>query len=289
MECADPPLSRALGARLACPNDPKHALRKLRRPKNGKIVAPIGASSVQQESVAEAPASPTPKPADLAQLETEALDMSDSAESDSGIQLPETVIEGLNETSYGFSARFPRERNKAIEKDGVIYRVPASGVKLDFLQSVYEMRQDPFPDTRNSDILLSLDEIASRGQEPLLERGKVIAQNLPLSEDAASEAALQAKRATVESLIDCALALPSTNKLNNPSKTHSSKLAGVGNGQVKSERTDTIASAVKKNNSSTPDDLDVRPDERSYLVAIKRLMQLKGKEALLEFLVPQTA
>lgn len=56
----------------------------------------------------------------------------------------------------------PNSILKPITQNGVVYRIPERGVKLDFIQAVHERNAEPYQDTHNSDILLALDELATR-------------------------------------------------------------------------------------------------------------------------------
>lgn len=275
LHCADPPLSRALGVKLVCPNNKDHILRKLRRPKNGKIFTP---SKSESEIPIVVPSS------------EEALSEDDTADS--------VTITNFEDTDNGFSAPFPKERYKVMNKDGYVYRLPALGIKLDFIQAVYEMREDQFPDTRNSEILLSLDEIASRNDRPIVRQETGPGLPVSHSDQRARIDAIDIKdetpeRSNLELLVESALSLPAPSKLGleRPKTTHR-------NGKLKSDILDHNTSvkssnhSVVKTRSSSPQESNdsivqevIHPDERSHLIAIKRLMELKGKEALLEFFV----
>lgn len=197
------------------------------------------------------------------------------------------AIHNFNDTPTGFSAPISKDKYKQIDRDGVIYRIPSHGVKLDFIQAVYEMNEERYPDTRNSEILLSLDEIASRGKKSL-----EVAKSLPTPHEVSP-----VSKSELELLVEKALGLFSAPK--------DQSVLPKGNGHKKSpspsaHNQDPTQSIIKAEDSNgrqliTYDDFntrkqdfdgdDIPPEERADLLAIQDLMIQKGKAALCEFLL----
>lgn len=300
-----------------CPNNKGHQIRKLRRPKNGRIVEP-----------------PTPNSkASKSETDTEVVISSDDEES--GDVILDVPIHNFDDTPTGFSAPIPKERYKQIDDNGVVYRLSSKGIKLDFIQAVYEMRGDTFPDTCNSEILLSLDEIASRGTS--CNSGNILVANQSPQEPSQSLEPSQPQepsqpshsgetnklpsvsRSGIEMLLESALSLTAPKSLKDSTK--SLEASQKRNGRTRSStppfkasqttsahphnlRDISIARNVKSRHSSPyesngktgghqndalKEEGIIRPEERTHLIAIKRLMELKGKEALMEFLLHSEA
>ena len=264
--------------------------------------------------------------------------VSSDDEEQSEFNIHDIPIHRFFDTPTGISAPISHDRYKQIEKDGGVYRLPSKGVKLDFIQAVFEMRDDKYPDTRNSEILLALDEIASRGNStyanvtsPIMrnENSQILApastKNLEMLVE--SVLSLQSPVLLVKDEIHSldSVSLPSRNgrmRSSTPprrgSQVNSKKSASHHNlrrsniTNISSSRTSSsfsnlsdtpsIAGNLKSRNSSPYDSNtstsslndngsfagdDINPEERSQLIAIKRLMELKGKDALIEFLLPK--
>lgn len=288
LTCTDPPLSKNLGVKLFCPNNGMHRLRKLRRPKNLTIHELELADKDKPDSekladdpwllrkkthefhlkkrYVDNPKAGTNK-AGLKELvggsiywkqratharatamgqETQEFSSSESdADYEDGEEEDQEEEEEYNDvedqirklpihiyydTPTGVVAPVLHNRYKQLERDGVVYRISARGIKADFIQAVYEMNQDPLPDTKTSEILLALDEIAGRDVHG-------ISRTVP----------------KIELLVDCALG--DTHLVAAPS---------------------SIATTAAAN---TEDDQTL-----VQLVAVKKLLEVRGKDALLEFL-----
>lgn len=251
-----------------CPNNSQHLLRKLRRPKNGKIVELPG--MIREDTL---------------EVEEEPEIYSEEEEVDTIIL--DIPIHKFNDTSTGFSAPISKEKYKQIDRDGVVYRIPSHGVKLDFIQAVYEMNEEMYPDTRNSDILLSLDEIAVSEKKSL-----EVAKPLPLSHEVSS-----VSKSELELLLEKALglfsasneesALPKGNG-HKKSPTPSANTQDPTSSIIKAEDSNGRKFIIQDDANGPKQDLDdegIRPEERADLLAIQDLMIQKGKAALWEFLL----
>ncbi|KAF5100944.1 hypothetical protein D0Z00_001075 [Geotrichum galactomycetum] len=286
LTCTDPPLSKNLGVKLLCPNNGTHRLRKLRRPKNLTIheleladkdkpdsekladdpwllrkkthefhlkkryvdnpkpgtnragLKDLVGGSVQWKQRASA-ARETPMEKEtptVSSSEDEAEDEDDDNEdedenSDIENHIRHLPIHMYYDTPTGVVAPVLHNRFKQLERDGVVYRISARGIKADFIQAVYEMNQNPLPDSKNSEILLALDEIAGRDMHG-------VSRTVP----------------NIELLVDCAL--------------------GHDEPALVAAAPSTVA-AVK-----TEDDPTLLE-----LMAVKKLIDIRGKDALLKFLL----
>lgn len=289
LHCTDPPLSRALKAKLICPNNSEHILRKLRRPKGGRLVGQTPKKEVKPE----------------VEVEAEIVVTSDEEQTEPSIQ--KALVNNFQDTATGINAPILHDRYKQMERDGAVYRLHSKGVKLDFIQAVYEMRGDQYYDTRESEILLALDEIATRDS---YERGQRLEEiNNKQSLEILVESALSLSRVN-EEVID----LHSKKNARILSSTPPRRTSQAANHKVpltlhlnlrrggiatvsSSERSSSapIDTAEKPNSqhsspydsTSREDQEEINPDERSHLLAIKRLLELKGKDAFMEFLLPK--
>lgn len=218
LKCTTPPLPKTQGAHLPCPNDSSHTLRKLRRPKHiaalkaGILGETPDEKNQTQESTGtlderrvdgdddndntlDIKTEETTVPKDSQELTESkgtrvlAIDGSDTENEDNDPRatLRKLPIHIYYDTPTGVRAPVDLEILRQFEDEGVVYRLPSTGVKLDFIQAVEEMNQDPYPDTNTSAFLLSLDEIANRDIKGIPRSAPAIKQLLEIALDEEDE------------------------------------------------------------------------------------------------------
>lgn len=316
LDCLSPPLPtvKTVGTKWKCPNHADHVYRKSRRPKNARIVDTNLRRGYKNDG------------------NVEILDSSDEEQLE--INTRDIPIWNFQDTSS--ESRAPTPHYEQLDTDGVVIRVPSEGVKLDFIQSINTMKAEAYSDTHNSQILLALDELATKSQN--FREG---VRNLCyLKFDGTPDVMVANSRTNIEMLLDSALCLqsplqPKGSKLkaqieskeimspSNPPKgnglqssttprkpAHQAAQAVLACNLRKSSLANTVKSKSIASQTSTPkapqDSLyegiesvsaiiggislgtdEINPDERKHLFAVKRLMELKGKDALMEFLAPK--
>lgn len=314
LDCLNPPLPtvKTVGTKWKCPNHADHAFKKKRRPKTAKVVDSTLRRGFRNDGNIEVLLS-----SDEDEMEFDSRDI---------------PIHNSYDTLSGVTAPVPQHILKPHVQNGVIYRIPERGVKLDFIQRVHEMNEEAYQDTRNSDILLALDVLANRDQD-----SKEAVRNLCyLKSEGSSDVVTAQARQNIETLIEAALAGPATDTDSRDKKPSSESrapsvdistpmrssrrasqiaankiLAVAEEGRYNTRRgSSRIASAVndsappssargsrlRSSNSSTvsviPENNSqeedyISPEDRTHLLAIQKLMKLKGKDALMDFLLPR--
>lgn len=337
LDCLNPPLPtvKTIGTKWKCPNHADHVFKKRRRPKTAKIQDTALRRGFKNDG------------------NIEVFDSSDEEQSETNAR--EVPLHDYFDTLEGVSAPVPQSILKPMEQNGVIYRIPAHGIKLDFIQAVHERNAEPYQDTRNSDILLALDELVTR--EPEVREGVRDLCYLQVK-DSPDEATTDARK-NLEILIDAALGnsddlgdlavrseLPSSMDTSRASPTASAasirRITGsrraslIANSKIQSssedgrphsrrppsslkyetsnqassssstssisgEGTNRVSSRLRSANpvgtSNSADqtgfdytvnmDNYISMDERTHLVAIQKLLKLRGKDALMDFLLPR--
>lgn len=208
VDCIDPPV-QSIPNRWICPNHPEKAASLRRRPRKPVIVESNLKRGLKNDGLIEV------------------------ADED-GEYGPVRQIPFFNvyNTSSGFAAPVIKKRaQKVIEgEDGVIYKLPAQAIKLDFIELVHKQREMLYPETKEQRLLVALDEIAAKPD---------------------------AEREAVRDLMYLKLQGPATSA----AQAHENLLK--------------IAEAA------------VRADDEAQYAAIKRLIEIKGRDKLMAFLTSQ--
>lgn len=191
LDCLNPPLPtvKTIGTKWKCPNHADHVFKKKRRPKSYKIIDTSLRRGFSNDG------------------NIEVLDSSDEEQND--LNARDVPLHDYFDTPTGVSAPVPQHLIKPLVQSGVVYRIPSEGVKLDFIQTVKELNDEAYQDSRNSDILLALDELATREQD--IRDG---VRNLCyLQVDQSQDVATATARHNLETLIDVALSTPKDTNL----------------------------------------------------------------------------
>ncbi|CAN6669104.1 hypothetical protein TRVA0_041S00672 [Trichomonascus vanleenenianus] len=251
VDCVTPPVLQA-GTKWRCPNHSDQGVKLARRPRKVKYEDPTLQRRFKNNGHIEV--------------------INDEDEDEGQFQKIPSLFDDVKNTATGFSSKVKNpvlKQRLMFGMDDVVYRLPEESIKLDFIESVRdECYEDPYPLMDTTKVLMALDELALRSSDV-----KDAVRNLSyfqLNGSPAADSALA--RANMSVLVDAALAPLSRQK-------------ELHHGSVKkesAEQHDLPATRRKRKRSEVDEDSDL--DEYDQLLAIKQLMQLKGKEKLLEFL-----
>lgn len=208
VDCIDPPV-QSIPNRWICPNHPEKATNLRRRPRKPTIVESNLQRGVKNDGL---------------------IEVADEDEDYGPVrQIP---FFNIHNTSSGFAAPVIKKRaQKVIEgEDGVIYKLPAQAIKLDFIELVHKQREISYPETNEQRLLVALDQIAAQPD---------------------------AEREAVRDLMYLKLQGPATSA----AQAHENLIK--------------IADAA------------VRADGEAQYAAIKRLIEIKGRDKLIAFLTSQ--
>lgn len=248
VDCLDPPLY-AVGPTWKCPNHSDQAAKLPRRPKKAKVTDVSLRRGFKNQGVIE-------------------VLSEDEEENDDVVQkIPFFDIRDRENEIY---APVPKSVGKAVNIDDIVYRLPAEGIKLDFIDAVKKSNRDPLEQTRTSDILVALDELALR---PFEERQGV--RDLCFLQMNNSKHVISANaRENLLNLLEAAL-------------TAQDEPAKDNVGVVKEEDTHSPVSSDSVANTASDEKANesINSDELSKLLAIKKLMEAKGKDKMMKFLL----
>jgi hypothetical protein len=135
VDCLDQPIW-TMGSRWKCPNHADQVIKLPRRPKRYKLVDTDLQRGFNNNG------------------NIEVLDSSDEEELGAVEEIP---FFDVVDTANGVAAKIPRATEKSFASDGIVYRLPERGIKLDFIQAVYKEQNNSYPDSMQSQILLTLD------------------------------------------------------------------------------------------------------------------------------------
>lgn len=324
LDCLNPPLPtvKTIGTKWKCPNHADHDFKTKRRPRSAKVIDTCLRRGFQNDGNIEIMIS-----SDEESMEPRAqLFYNKNSHAEIPDLLPQTVLKPV------------------IRKDEVL-QIPEESVKLDFIDRVHEYNPEAYQDNKNADVLLALDELATRNQSE-----KEGVRNLCyLMADGTEDVLTATARNNIETLITAAIGVtygtdstqgsdnviknindngashvkipdskdPGTNlKTQVPShlvsnqalqhstikeedvsmtpKRHSvdSEAGSTTGGNIELSKsrlgTETVSakSSTLSNSDLSSAESHISPDERTHLLAIQRLLRLKGKQALLDFLLP---
>lgn len=301
LDCLNPPLPtvKTIGTKWKCPNHADHVFEKKRQPKTAKVIDTNLRRGFKNDGNIEILNS-----SDEEQLETEYRDI---------------PFNSYYATETGVTAPVPNNLIKPLVQSGVIYRIPEHGVKLDFIQTVREMNSEAYQDTKNADILFALDQLATKDQK-FREGVRDLCYITAEQRDIATAEA----RRNLEVLIDAALneppprtsspiAVPSPmiKKESVTTRHHSRKASLVASSKIQavaeegrlkrssrrssayrgsSNDQENLHSSIGTNKQTNNDEYSedyISPEEKTHLLAIQKLLKLKGKDALMDFLLPR--
>lgn len=225
VDCVNPPATSVYG-RWKCPNHVDQATKLPRRPKKMKMEDPALRRGFKNNG------------------NIEILNSEDEPPAAFFKEVPKFFVES-RDTPQGVAAKLPVRTRKTFEQDGILYRLPEDAIKLDFIDTVRkETDVTPYPQTDRSDILLALDELATR---PSTDR-EAVRDLCYLQSNGSRDVNTATAKVNLAKLIAAAFGEQSNDE----------------NNDIKNEQ-------VQKN-------------ERDELLAIKKLIHIKGKDKLLEFL-----
>lgn len=330
LSCLDTPLTtgKAVTTKWKCPNYANKDHKKKRRSKSTKPVDISLLRELQNDAILESVMS-------------------------SDEEYPEyrAPLFNYSDSSTGVSATVPQSLLKPLTQSGVVYRIPEEGVKLDFIQRVHEANDEPYQDTKTSDILLALNQLAIEDQDGRRdgsnlydlktlgfrsETDKVTRNNIEVLIDVAlglskgdSDTSIMDKSGTREGSGDAKeqeqplktdesvqqrfarrASQIAANRIHanaeegrynvrrSSLKKHTSPLSSEGavstsNSMSTRLRSGTNVFLSSSTNGNTFDyniDADyISPEEKAHLVAIRKLLKLKGEDALMDFLLPRVS
>lgn len=262
VDCLDPP-ALSVGSGWMCPNHTAQVVKLPRRPRKAKFVNTNLRRGFKNKG------------------NIEVQDSSDEEDSDMVQDIP---FFDIRNTEHGVSAPYPKQIEKMFSIDGVIYRLPARGIKLDFIDHVNQVNEDIYPETNSSDILMALDELSAR---PLEER-RAVRDLCYLQAEGSVDVKVSVAHENIQRLLDVAfksqelstsetvhqLSFP---KINGTMEEESS-IISTGPSEVSRE---CVEKQILNGNS-------VSEQELRELFAVKRMMELTGKEKLMKFLLNET-
>lgn len=205
VDCIDPPV-QSIPNRWVCPNHPEKAARLRRRPRKPTIVESNLSRGLKNDGL---------------------IEIADE-DSDYG-PVREVPFLNIYNTEAGVAAPVVKKRSQRLFEgdNGVVYRLPAQSIKLDFIELVHKINERTYSDSNEQRLLVALDEIAAQPDE---------------------------KREAVRDLMYLKLQGPATSA----AQAHENLLR--------------IADAA------------VHADDEAQYAAIKRLIELKGRDKLMAFL-----
>lgn len=257
VDCLDPPAYH-VGSRWMCPNHAAQVVKLPRRPRKAKIVDTHLRRGYKNNG------------------NIEVLDSSDEEDPDSVQDIP---FFDIVDTRSGVSARYPKHIEKTFTIDGVIYRLPSQGIKLDFIDAVKQVNEDPYPETQSSDILMALDELASRPAEDR----RVVRDICYLQANGSVDSKVSVAHENIQLLLDVALAGSGNNDYHHQQPNgHVDSVVGIDS--TRSSLTGVSLEEPTTEVSSIDGD-HISANERDQLLAIKKMMQIAGKERLMSFLL----
>lgn len=263
VDCLDPLLDSA-GAKWRCPNHADQIIKLPRRPRNSLI-----------------------KDANLTRgfKNNGLIEILDSEDED-----PEEFVQHIPplfesyDTAEGISAPIPAKVLKSFAIDDVIYRLPEQSIKLDFIEAVHEkIHDDPYPETNSTQILVALDELATRPKQDQ----EAVRDLCYLQADGTLDSKVASGKQHLSTLIDIALktlpqprsqpySLPPSNQ-QNFSRIHTPP---HDNNSI-----DIDDDVDEDGNIRLEENVMVSPEEKLQLLALKKLMDYKGKDEIMKFLI----
>lgn len=236
VDCLAQPLW-TVGSRWKCPNHADQAVKLPRRPKRTQLVDTHLRRGFRNDG------------------NIEVFDESDEEE------VQDIPFFDVKDTPFGVSAKVNNHysrQNRLMSSDGVIYRLPERSIKLDFIDAVHIENSQPYPETRAVDVLVALDELATRPTETV----SGVRDLCYFQKQGSRDLEVATFKANLYKLLDAAL--------------------------YEEDQHDRTQHPPMSHLTSPPPDDNISPPEREQLLAIKQLMQIKGKDALLRFLTDQT-
>lgn len=267
LDCLSPPLPtvKTVGTKWKCPNHADHVFRVARRPKNAVIVDTNLRRGFKNDGNIDILDS-----SDEEQLEINTRDIPKS-----------NARNGLTTTK---SSPAPTQNYKQFEQKPDDVSISSQAVRLAFIQPVRSTAEVPYRKTSNSQVLLALDELATKSQD--VREG---VRNLCYFQfDGTPDEIAARTRTNVELLLESALTLkspplqgqtgPKRVKLSLSSKNYTQNMKISIANESKARRSPSHAAS---NGTSG----EIHSNEKVYLSAIKKILKLKGKDALMEFLL----
>ncbi|ANB11095.1 Rco1p [Sugiyamaella lignohabitans] len=259
-----------IGSRWKCPNHADQATKLPRRPRKYKVVDTVLQRGFKNDG------------------NVEVLDSSDEEEEGFVQDIP---FFDNYDTRIGVASRINKGSEKTFLSNGVLYRLPSRGIKLDFIEAVHDSYDEPYPDSIRSDILVALDELATKS----LDVQQAVRNLAYLQSDGDPSVKVAIGKENINVLVSAALEeLPDSNPApqgpsvyikpdtGSPSPPRHTNGRSSARSSLAGSVTDSDRDALTSNSSVDDEVLD---SERDQLRIIKRLMQIKGKDKLVKFLL----
>lgn len=257
---------KTVGTKWKCPNHADHVFRVARRPKNAVIVDTNLRRGFKNDG------------------NIDILDSSDEEQLEINTRdIPKNNARNASTTKL---SPVPTTNHNQLGQESDDVSIPTQAVRLAFIQPVRSSVEITYPKTTNSQVLLALDELATKSQD--IREG---VRNLCYFQfDGTPDEIAARTRTNVELLLESALTLksppsqvesgPKRIKLSLSSKNHTQQHTKISIANESEARKSPPSDAALDGTSE-----EIHLDEKVYLSAIKQILKVKGKEALMEFLL----
>ncbi|KAK9244677.1 hypothetical protein V1506DRAFT_578160 [Lipomyces tetrasporus] len=271
LDCLDPPMSSipTSARKWMCPNHVGRDLTHRRRKRNSKIVnVSLRRGFVNNGDI---------------EVGNDSSDEEQTGPDSENFVKPQLLhfLNGWEENPFERSAYDRRIATLNFDTEGVVYKLPERGIVLDFMDKVNSLQ----PFNRKREYPLPLNELDRLVERPYMER-EFVRNAAYLNQSHMPETTT---RQNVSNLIDAAIKIRVDEKLNHkdvddvetkatPPLSPSSELTKVSSDQVDSSN--SSMSTVEPPTSPMEED-------RDSLLAVQKLIRIKGKDALMKFLLSE--
>ncbi|KAK9480382.1 hypothetical protein V1514DRAFT_195629 [Lipomyces japonicus] len=277
LDCVDPPMNTMPSGnrKWMCPNHVGRDLTKLRRKKNSKIVN----VSLRRGFVNNG---------DIEVGNDSSDDENDGAPP--SIVKPSKLhfISGWDAPTASYGSAFDHRRifrsEDAVDIDGVVYKLPERGIVLDFLEKVNLLspssyRQSPTAHYHeyNQPRLSDLDRLVERSAEE-----REFVRNITYLQRANTDEYVE--RQNISALLDAIIKPVSISSSSASSLSTSSLSSSLSSPDVPASSTNSTLDFTEDYGIRTGGSIIIDDKEKEQLLAIQKLIAIKGKQALLKFL-----
>ncbi|KAK9238135.1 hypothetical protein V1525DRAFT_342265 [Lipomyces kononenkoae] len=268
LDCLDPPMSTipTSARKWMCPNHVGRDLIHRRRKRNSKIIN----VSIRRGFVNNGDIEVGNDSSDDEQIGPEA----------ENFVKPQLLhfMNGWEESPFERSAYDRRIPTWEFDTEGIVYKLPERGIVLDFIDKINALQ----PFSRKRTYPLPLNELDRLVERPYMER-EFVRNVAYMSQSHMPETVT---RQNVSNLIDAAIKINADAKMNGD-EMEDVETKGTPPLSPSSELTKASSSQVDSSNSSIstgePPTFALE-DDRESLLAIQKLIRIKGKDALMKFL-----
>ncbi|KAK9484552.1 hypothetical protein V1527DRAFT_469611 [Lipomyces starkeyi] len=268
LDCLDPPMSTipSSARKWMCPNHVGRDLIHRRRKRNSKIVnVSLRRGFVNNGDI---------------EVGNDSSDDEQIVPENENFVKPQLLhfLDGWEENPFERSAYDRRIPTWDFDTEGIVYKLPERGIVLDFIDKVNSLQ----PFNRKREYPLPLNELDRLVERPYMER-EFVRNAAYLNQSHMRETIT---RQNVSNLIDAAIKISVDAKLNDDQMEDAETKATSPLSPL-SELTKASSGQVDSSNSSisTVEPPTSPPEEdRDSLLAVQKLLRIKGKDALMKFL-----